>query len=203
MHNVTIWRGRVGEGRMCNCAPAHAIAIMICVFLPCHPKGNYPHRAGQIGRCPKEASSEQSLMPRMRCAVCTPLTSMMIAQRTEGEYLAAMATAPRLIICSTNEHRPSAATAICCCPSFFRVFVRRGAGVQTAKCQECHGDSGTTDDAGGGRSGRVVFVHRELDRLNSKCGSAQLGHAQCFGHALWSRSVPASALSPVLLGGSA
>ena len=75
---------------------------------------------------------------------------------------------------------------------FFRVFVRRGAGVQTAKCQECHGDSGTTDDAGEGRSGRVVFVQRELGRLNSKCGSAQLGHAQCFGHALWSRSVPAS-----------
>ena len=88
---------------------------------------------------------------------------------------------------------------------FFRVLVRRGAGVQTAKCQECHGDSGTTDDAGEGkgRSGRVVFVQRELGRLNSKCGSAQLGHAQCFGHALWSRSVPASALSPVLLGGSA
>ena len=102
-----------------------------------------------------------------------------------------------------HRRRPSAATAICCCPTFFRVFVRRGAGVQTAKCQECHGDSGTTDDAGGGRSGRVVFVQRELDRLNSKCGSAQLGHAQCFGHALWSRSVPASALSPVLLGGSA
>ena len=30
----------------------------------------------------------------MCCAVCTPLTSMMIALRTECEYLAAMATAP-------------------------------------------------------------------------------------------------------------
>ena len=37
---------------MCNCAPAHALAIIICVF--CHPKGNYLR---QIGRCLKESSS--------------------------------------------------------------------------------------------------------------------------------------------------
>ena len=142
-------------------------------------------------------------MPRVCCAVCTPLTSMMIAQRTECEYLAAMAMATAPPNNLFDERAPSVLLRqrqFVAVHPFFRVFVRRGAGVQTAKCQECHGDSGTTDDAGEGRSGRVVFVHRELDRLNSKCGSAQLGHARCFGHALWSRSVPASALSPVLLG---